>query len=113
MSDKEFKICPCCGFKWNTREEFIEDKNISIVGYQVSFKLLGEGAFLFNHSCKGTMALKVRTFADLYKGSIYKKRATGTDECPGYCLYQEILDSCQAECECAYVREILKLFKKK
>lgn len=109
----KFKACPGCGFKWHSRDDFLNDNNISFVGYQVNFKNLRTGIFLFNHSCKDTLALEVGAFEDLYDGPIYQERATGSDSCPGHCLREDILDPCPAKCECAFVREIIQILRNK
>ena len=107
-----FKVCPNCKFVWHNREEFMSDENVTIIGYQVRFKSLEEGFFLFNHSCRGTFAVMVRDFADLYDGPVFQERATGSDECPGHCLHKNALDPCPAKCECAFVREIIQILKR-
>ena len=107
-----FKECLPCGNKWFARDDFLEDPGISIIGYQVNFDDLVTEVFLFNHSCGATLALSVRYFNGLYEGPIFKTRVTGSDDCPGYCLYQEQLDKCTARCECAYVRNIIDIIKK-
>jgi len=106
-----FKKCPICRFKWDSRDGFLRDPNINIIGYQVHFKELTAGLLLFNHSCRGTLAIQVADFKELYDGPIFDARATGGEECPGYCLRQDELRSCPAKCECAYVREIMSLIK--
>jgi len=67
------------------------------------------GFFLFNHSCGTTLARPVAEFQDLYDGPLFASRATGSEECPGYCLRQEDLRGCPAECECASVRAIIQI----
>ncbi len=103
-----FKKCPMCGFAWATRDSFLTDPANQIVGYQVCFDAPTAGFFLFNHSCEGTLAILVEEFEDLYDGPIYQERKTGTAECPEYCLHKEELARCPAECECAFVREIIQ-----
>lgn len=77
-----FKECLSCGNKWSVRNDYLEDPNVEIVGYQVDSDNLSAGRFLFNHSCGATMRLSVRHFNELYEGPIFKERATGSDECP-------------------------------
>ena len=108
----KFKICPTCGTEWNSREEFLSDPDIDLVGYQVHFDELTAGLFLFNHSCKTTMSILAATFVSLYNGPIFSERATSTDSCEELCLRDDELGPCHAECECAYVREILQIIKK-
>jgi hypothetical protein len=85
-----------------------------LVGYQVNFKHLEMGAFLFNHdipSCRSTIAIPVHAFSDLYDGPVYEENRRGSDECPEYCLHQENLERCLARCECAFVREVLQILR--
>ena len=106
-----FKKCPVCKRVWETRTDFLDDPDIIIIGYQVHFKELSEGLFLFNHSCNATMTLRAGAFRALYDGPIFKTRLTGTDDCAGHCLVEDELRPCPAECDCAYVREIMQLIK--
>ena len=106
-----FKQCNVCGHKWATRLEFVDDPGISVIGYQANFKNLETGLLFFNHTCKNTIALSADVFSDLYDGPIFQKNKAGEDECPEYCLDKEELRPCPVECECAYVREIIQLFK--
>ena len=104
-----FRTCPVCNKVWETRNDFLDDPDIELSGYQVHFKDLTEGLFLFNHSCKNTLALKAGLFADLYDGPIFEEQLTGTEDCPEYCLKKHELRPCPNKCECAYVREIMQL----
>jgi hypothetical protein len=106
-----FKKCPNCGFKWDSRDSFLTDDSLDIIGYQANFKELTTGLFYFNHSCEGTLAIQAYLFGDLYDGPIFATRLTDCEDCPGYCLYREELQTCPAECECAYVREIVQIIK--
>ncbi|MBN1534172.1 MAG: hypothetical protein JXA20_15985 [Spirochaetes bacterium] len=107
-----FKRCSKCQQAWQTREEFLEDPAVVLVGYQTNFGELQLGFLLFNHDCRTTIALEAGIFTDLYDGPVYTERRTGCEECPGYCLYQSELRSCPAACECAYVREVLQIVMK-
>jgi hypothetical protein len=107
-----FKKCALCKRTWATRQDFIDDPDIDIIGYQANFIELETGLLYFNHACKSTLAVPVEFFSDLYSGPMFQERKTGTDHCPGYCLHKHTLTRCPAECECAYVRKIIQLFKK-
>ncbi len=107
------KECTCCGHAWPTLEAFLGDPQLQVVGYQINFGDLLLGLFLFDHlACGSTIAVPARLFQDLYNGPIYSTRATGTGECPEYCLYAEELGACLVKCECAYVREILQIVRR-
>jgi hypothetical protein len=106
-----FKKCPNCDFEWDSRESFLKDANISIIGYQAHFEELTLGLLLFNHSCKTTLAIRAGAFRDLYDGPVFAKRATGSEACRGYCLNRYELQQCDVQCECAYVRKIIQIVK--
>lgn len=108
---KEFKGCSSCGYDWITREVFLEDPSVDIIGYQPNFEYLEEGYFLFNHVCGTTLAIMTGEFKDIYNGQISYERLTKTENCSGYCLYKDNMDRCPAKCECAYIREIIQIIK--
>lgn len=108
-----FKTCPMCRHKWCSRDQLLEDPQVVLVGYQASFKKLTEGFFLFNHACNNaTFAVLASQFIDLYHGPVFKKRMANSKSCPGHCLYENDIEPCPAQCECAFVREILQVIRK-
>ncbi|MCM8760710.1 MAG: hypothetical protein NC938_06060 [Candidatus Omnitrophica bacterium] len=108
---KMFKKCTSCGANWKTRDDFLNDCSLELIGYQANFKSLETGLLLFNHTCGTTLSLPAGTFKDIYKGPIYTERKTGTEDCPGYCLHEEELRRCPEKCECAWVREMIQVIK--
>ncbi len=108
-----FKECSKCKHVWESREEFICDTGIKLIGYQVHFEDLALGFFLFNHSCGTSLAIRAGVFRDLYAGPVFTERKTGLSDCPGYCLREDSLEACPSHCECAYVREIIQILKAK
>jgi hypothetical protein len=115
MTDEPiFKCCPCCGQRWSSREAFLGDPQLEVVGYQADFCDLRLGLFLFNHHpCRTTLSASAGDFADLYDGPHFAERKTGSDECPGYCLDRDHLGSCSTACECAFVREVLQVVRRR
>lgn len=111
MPETFFKQCKICLSRWASREDFISDPDVVLIGYQANFVEVEKGVFLFNHSCGGTMSISVLNFAVLYNGPIYRERKTGTESCPGYCLHRNVFKPCPAKCECAYVLKILELLR--
>lgn len=106
-----FKRCSKCHHPWISRDLFLQDPELEIVGYQANFVKLELGLFLFTHSCGTTMSIWAKDFVDLFHGTIYTEHAIGSDQCPGYCLQQEELRPCSVHCEYAYVREIVGIIK--
>jgi len=111
IENMPFKTCHVCNKAWTNRNEFLDDGDITIIGYQVHFKELTEGLFLFNHFCGSTISVRAGLFKDLYSGPMFEERLTGTDECSGYCLVEHELRPCPAKCDCAYAREIVQIIK--
>jgi hypothetical protein len=107
-----FKTCPHCSGVWPSRREFLHDDSLHLVGYQVDFERLSLGLLLFNHrACGTTLAVRAGEFRDLYDGPVYERHAHGEAPCPEYCLNRSELGRCPAECECAWVREILAIVR--
>jgi len=108
-----FKNCTKCRHVWESREAFICDTGVELIGYQVHFNDLTLGFFLFEHSCGTSLALRALEFRDLYTGPIFAERKTNSPDCPGYCLHKDNLETCTNQCECAYVRNIMQILKAK
>lgn len=101
-----FKKCASCHRSWVTRDSYLRDPQLRIVGYQANFATLELGTFMFSHLCGTTMSISAYEFVDLYTGQIFKKRATGSRKCPRYCLDEKDLKYCEMHCECAYIRKV-------
>ena len=106
-----FHKCSMCGKVWDSRVDFLDDPYVDVIGYQVSFIELEEGAFLFNHQCGTSMSISASNFSDMYDGPIFKEKKVGSEECPENCINEQNLDPCPVHCECAYVREVLQIVK--
>jgi len=72
-----------CDNVWKTKKEFLNDKNITFIGYQKYMGLYGGGYLLFKHRakfCGTTIAIKAAMFSDNTSSTqrlnrIYKKSA--------------------------------------
>jgi hypothetical protein len=108
----DFATCPLCRHAWCTREQFLGDPRAELVGYQACFDVLELGLLLFNHAAPGcgtTLSVRVDSLMSLYDGPVYVQRATGSDECPGYCLNGRNLETCPVQCACASIREVIRI----
>ena len=103
-----FKQCPACGAAWTTRDHFLGDPGIRLVGYQVDFREFVAGFFLFNHQCGDTLSIPANIFHDLYEGPVFAPRAAGADSRPELCVRENDLDPCPPHCECGFVREVVR-----
>jgi len=109
-----FKKCSC-GIQWRTREQFLSDPHIELTGYMADFEKLRLDLVLFLHSkknCCTTLSIYANQVKDLYHGPIFRKKLTGSKQCPGICLREEILAACPQQCECAWVTVVLEKIKK-
>ena len=109
-----FKKCSC-GSQWRTRELFLSDPHIELTGYMADCEKLKLGLLLFLHrkkNCCTTLTIYAGQVKDLYRGPIFKKKLTGTRQCPGICFREEIMAACPRQCECAWVTVVLEKIKK-
>jgi len=111
--NSKYKECKCCKNVWKTRDDFLSDPNIRLVGYQANFFQLKLGWLLFNHyPCRTTLAVSVADMQDMYKGEMFDEVVVDTKDCPGYCRNKHELESCgNTKCECNYVREVIHTIK--
>ncbi len=115
METKLFKTCTLCRQEWPSVEEFLSDPALELAGYQVNFFELEGGLFLFNHKrndCGTTLAIAVKSFAELTDQPILSRRTAQPDGCPGLCVRECELGVCPVECECSWVRKTLNVIKK-
>ena len=109
---KIFKKCSCDKSPWFNRNEFLQDDNIVLIGYQANFCHLELGYFLFNHmTCQSTIAIPAGLFKDLHDGPVFTERLYGTEFCQGFCEDIKSLEPCENKCECAYVREVMQVIR--
>lgn len=111
MSKVVFKQCSGCGTTWEDRTDFLGDPSVSLIKYTVNFEDLVLGLFQFQHACGTEHSLQAEKFMDLYDGPAFQQRKTGTKDCPGYCLHQYELGACPLKCECASVREVMRIIQ--
>jgi len=112
-----FKICPKCAYTWKTRDEFLEDPFVCLVGFQFNFKETESGYFLFNHileddRCDTTMMVAVEPFLSLNKGPMFNEIKFGSEECEGHCKNISDLSLCSVECKNAVARKIMQDFSR-
>jgi len=113
-AEQPFKVCTNCQHVWQDRKLFLSDTTLRLEGYQVNFVNLAEGLFLFTHrteACGSTIAIPACEFTDLHDGPVFDENMNGKEGCDGSCLHTGVIDSCKAECECAYVRDVLQKVK--
>lgn len=109
-----FKKCNVCLTKWGSRDSFLTDPEIKVIGYQANFKDLHRSLFYFNHKkegCGTSLAITIDEFLDMYKGDIHPSLLRGLKPCPRHCENVNDLSPCSQECSCAYVRDVLQLIK--
>lgn len=110
-----FKKCPMCAAVWLNRDQFLRDRRLELNGYQADFDNIENGLFFFTHnvaSCFSTMGVMAGEFFDLNPGVRFSEKKKGSEECPGYCLKKDDLDSCGVRCECAFVRDVISIIQK-
>jgi len=112
---EHFKQCSYCNVAWSSRDEFLGDSDIQLIGYQPHYKNMEEGLFLFNHLiCNSTLSIVSQKFRDLYTGPLYTNSKLDNDQlnyddCPDFCLFKNKMKGCLQQCERAFVSEIIQV----
>lgn len=107
-----FKKCSNCTHVWPNLNAFLSDPAVEVSGYLADFVDLHLGLILFrHHACKTTLSTEVNQFSDLYNGPVYQKVNFLSETCPGYCLHENDLEACPAECECAWIRQVIQIVR--
>lgn len=110
-----FKRCSYCNKIWDSRDVFLSDFEIKLVGYQPHYKNMEEGLFLFNHLvCNSTLSIVSQKFRDLYTGPLYPSNKLNDDnlnydDCPDFCLFKNKMKGCLQQCERAFVSEVIQV----
>jgi hypothetical protein len=107
-----FKDCTKCKHAWTTRDEFLHDDEIVLIGFLANNDEFEKGAYLFNHvpagnTCNTSFGLYVSSFLDMYEGKIYDDLKMGTEDCSGHCAKIDVISNCHAHCRNAVAREIM------
>ena len=116
---KPFKICPKCDHEWETRDDFLQDASLFLIGFQAGYDESDRGLYLLNHlrekeKCNTTIAVEVENFMSLYDGPMYEDVIAGSAACSGHCAKVDDLTRCSVSCRNAIAREImLKVFNLK
>jgi len=116
---KSFKICPKCDYEWQTRDDFLQDASLFLIGFQAGYAKSDKGFYLFNHlvekdTCNSTIAVDVENFMSLYNGALYEDVHAGSETCSGHCAKVDDLARCSVPCRNATAREVmLKVFNLK
>ena len=111
-----FKICSMCKTSWDSREQFLNDATLDLNGYMADPNIPENGLFYFTHKrtdCFSTLAIQTSQFLDLHTGKKYDELKYNTDECQGHCFSKNDLSPCNANCSCAYIREIIQILQAK
>lgn len=90
-----------CGYIWKTRDDFLRDKKLKIVGYQPDFINHKYNHFLFQHAAKGCgqfFGVRASDFHDLREKECANELCFAKEECPGYCKNTVDLRVCSVNC---------------
>ena len=101
-----FKKCSACDKTWKTREEFLQDAEIDLVGYQSTFTMSKPGLFLFNHVCESTIAIFADVFEDMSDEEIYQSCDAHLDNHPEHCCKSATGESELNSCVCKFAHEM-------
>lgn len=106
-----FKECTLCHTAWGDRVQFVTDGELRVEGYIAHFDDPGQGLILVTHrrhGCGTTLAIQADSLRDLYEGPVYVEHRTGSDVCERRCISREDLETCHADCDMVWVREVIQ-----
>jgi len=106
-----FKICPTCRNVWKSRDLYLQDSKIRLLGYQPHFENHTVGFFLFDHQpCGTSMAIPLSVFRDVYPEPIFQSHVPES-EAPSLCLHSRASRMCPSECECSSVQQLIQIIQ--
>lgn len=106
-----FKQCTLCGAVWQDLSDLVLDPEVEVHGYQAHFTDPGQGLVMVTHHAEGcgtTLAIRAYKLRDLYDGPAFEERLTGTAACEALCLDSNLLTTCSADCDMAWMREAIQ-----
>lgn len=112
MSDGIFKRCTCCGHVWETRDGFLHDPRVDVIGYQVNFEDKKLGWLYFNHlvpGCATTIAMQMDAFENLVGSPVWEFMSK--PDCSGVCLRADDRAACPSACECEWASGVLQFIR--
>jgi hypothetical protein len=102
------KRCTICNKTWTSIREFIDDPDITLIGYQAGAKDINLGGLAFKHLCGHSFTIPIQVISYILNGPLYEEKETDSFECPGYCLSGKRFRPCLTNAECAYVRKMIQ-----
>lgn len=106
-----FRLCPKCGFEWETVEHFLVDQSVRVIAYEPMFSNPEEGHFFFVHEavgCHEGFSLMVGQLAGAFRAPRGKELHFMSPECEGRCFVRHDLAPCEVECSMRWPRVILQ-----
>ncbi len=111
MTNETFKTCSFCHVKWETRDAFLGDSQLRLIGYQQHYEEQRLGFFLFIHSlCQTTLSFDPKHLMDLNPMQVFRAEYHDSHHAPFYCLRTK-KTGCWTPCECAAIYEYQSLIK--
>lgn len=94
-------------------EDFLNDPTVVLLGYQVHFRQMSSGFFLFNHMrCRSTMGLDAGLFTHMSDVPLFNECQLRDTRCPEYCLRSGLSEEPPELCDCSYVQGIVHRIQK-
>ncbi|HJN16810.1 MAG TPA: hypothetical protein QGH10_14995 [Armatimonadota bacterium] len=116
QDDTCFKRCTSCGLVWADVQDFVTDPDLRVEGYQACFVDPHLGLILLTHDtagCGTTVGIRASSLRPFYSGPEYSERPTGGDSCPSHCHNRNQLETCTAECDMAWARDVLQYLRRR
>jgi len=109
-AQEPFRTCGMCRRSWATREEFLEDPALKLLGLQVVAELPDANLIMWEHECGTSVSVLARRLRDLLGpvdgGAWPLPLLLGSKDCQQLCTKLENLGACDRPCRNAFDRRV-------
>ncbi len=109
-ADGPFRACGMCHKQWATRQDFIADPKLRLLGLQAVPHHADGNLLVFEHDCGTTVSVLAWRLRDLLpaedRGEEGLPLLYGSEGCKGYCTRLEELSACDRSCSNARDRRL-------
>lgn len=105
-----FRTCGSCSRRWSSMAEFLDDRELSVVGLQVAGHMPEVNLMIFQHACGSTVSVLTARLRSLLPPPPNPATADlyGTERCRDHCLRLADWEACDLPCINAGDRRLLQ-----
>jgi hypothetical protein len=109
-TEASFRSCGMCRKQWPTRQDFISDPELRLLGLQAVPDFPDANLLVFEHECGTSVSVLASRLRDLVPDAEADDPSLpllqGTESCSGFCNRLESLEACDRRCRNARDRRL-------